>query len=94
MTIKDPWNPEQEKVNRGRRRKTYQTREENKRDDPKKDRTTKTTKSSLSNDQRRFEKEQSEDHREKGLKNKGIRFKWLWGASKNTRNINRNGSEN
>ena len=47
MTTRDPPNPEQEKVNRGRRRKTYQTREENKRDDPKRDRTTKTTKSSL-----------------------------------------------
>ena len=83
MTTGDPRNPEQEKVNRGKRRKTYQTREENKRDDPKRDRTTKTIKSSLE----LFEKEKSEDHREKGLKNKGIRFKWPWGASKNTVNV-------
>ena len=47
MTTKDPRNPEQEKVNKGRRRKTYQTREENKRDDPKRVRTIETTKSSL-----------------------------------------------
>ena len=47
MTTRDPQNPEQEKVNRGRRRKTYQTREENKRDDPKQDRTIETTKNSL-----------------------------------------------
>ena len=47
MTTRDPRNPEQEKVNRGRRRKTYQTKEESKRDDPKRDRKTKTTKSSL-----------------------------------------------
>ena len=47
MTNRDPRNPEQEKVNRGRRRKTYQAREENKRDDPKRDRTAKITKNSL-----------------------------------------------
>ena len=47
MTIRDPQNLEQEKVNRGRRRKTYQTREENKRRDPKQDRTTETTMGSL-----------------------------------------------
>ena len=35
MTTRDPRNPEQEKVNSERRRKTYQTKEENKRDDPK-----------------------------------------------------------
>ena len=53
MTTRDPRNPEQVKVNRGRRRKTYQTREENKRGDPKRERTTETTKSGL---ERRLEK--------------------------------------
>ena len=47
MVTRDPWNLEQEKVNMGRRRKTYQTREENKRCDPKRDRTIETTKNSL-----------------------------------------------
>ena len=47
MTTKDPRDPEQEKVNRGRRRKTYQVREEHKRDDLKQDRMTKITKNSL-----------------------------------------------
>ena len=47
MTTRDPRNPEQEKVNRGKIRKTYQAREENKRDDPKRDRTTEITKNSL-----------------------------------------------
>ena len=47
MVTRDPQNPEQEKVNKGRRRKTYQTREENKICDPKRDRTTETTKNSL-----------------------------------------------
>ena len=42
-----PRNPEQEKVDKGRRRKTYQTREETKRDDPKRDSTIETIKSSL-----------------------------------------------
>ena len=60
MTTKDPQNPEQEKVNKGRRIKTYQTREENKRDDPKRDRTTKTTKSSF--------EQQSEKIRERTIR--------------------------
>ena len=46
MTSRDSRNPEQEKVNRGRRRETYQTREENKRQDPERDRMIETTKSS------------------------------------------------
>ena len=70
MTTRDPRNPEQEKVNMGRRRKTYQTREENKRDNPKQDRTT-----VLSDDQRRLEKEKSENHRGKRSEEQGIRFK-------------------
>ena len=70
VTTRDTQNPEQEKVNRGRRRKTYQTREENKRDDPKQDRTT-----VLSDDQRRLEKEKSENHRGKRSEEQGIRFK-------------------
>ena len=70
MTTRDPRNREQEKVNRGRRRKTYQTREENKRDNRKQDRTT-----VLSDDQRRLEKEKSKNHRGKRFEEQGIRFK-------------------
>ena len=47
MTTKDPLDPEQEKVNRGRRRKTYQAREEHKRDNLKRDRMKAITKNSL-----------------------------------------------
>ena len=47
MITRDPRNLEQEKVNRGRKIKTYQTREESKREDPKRDRTTEITKNSL-----------------------------------------------
>ena len=67
--------PEQEKVNRGRRRKTYQTREENKRDNPKRDRMTETTKSSLERRTKKFRERKIRDHGERGLKNREIRFK-------------------
>ena len=46
MTTRGPWNLEQEKVNRGRRREMYQTREENKRHNPERDKMIETTKSS------------------------------------------------
>ena len=70
MTTRDPRNTEQENVNGGRRRKTYKIREENKRDDLEQDRTT-----VLSDDQRRLEKEKSENHREKSFEEQGIQFK-------------------
>ena len=59
MTTKDPRNPEQEKVNKERRRNTYQTTEENKKDNPKIERQN-PLRAVLSDDQRSFEKEKSE----------------------------------
>ena len=61
MTTRDPRNPEQEKVNRGRRRKTYQTREETKKETtPSEIEQKKPPRAVLSDDQRSFEKEKSE----------------------------------
>ena len=88
VTTRDTRNSEQEKVNRGRRIKTCQTRDENKRDDPKQDRMT-----VLSDDQRRLKKEKSEKHRGKSMKNKGYGSNSRGGASKNTGNVSRNGRE-
>ena len=59
MIARDPRNPKQEKVNRGRRRKTYQTREENKRT-PSEIERQKPPRAVLSDDQRSFEEEKSE----------------------------------
>ena len=60
MTTRDPWNLEQEKFNRGRRRETYQIREENKRDDPSEIKRQKPPRAVLSDDKRSFEKKNSE----------------------------------
>ena len=94
MTTKDPRNLVQEKVNRGRRRKMYQTREDNKRDDPERDRTTKTTESSFERRSEKIRERKIRRPQRKSLRNKGKQFKWPRGASKNTRNVSRNGHEN
>ena len=54
MTTRDPQNLEQEKVKRGRRRETYQTREENKRHNPERDKMIETIKSSRERQSEKF----------------------------------------